>query len=52
MEFVLEPFYKLFSVTISNEKPELVRVYQELGIHLNKKDFNLDIKPLLQLVVG
>jgi U5 small nuclear ribonucleoprotein component len=49
--FILEPFYKIVSTTISNEKNELLPVLKKLGIFLNKKDFNLDIKPLLKLVL-
>ena len=49
--FILEPFYKIVSNTISNEKNELMPILKKLGIYLNKKDYNLDIKPLLKLVL-
>ncbi len=52
MHFILEPFYKLVSTTISNEKQELMPVIKKLGILLHKKDYNLDIKPLLKLVLS
>lgn len=49
--FILEPFYKIVSNTISNEKAELQPILKKLGLFLHKKDFNLDIKPLLKLVL-
>ena len=51
VHFILEPFYKIVSSTISNEKSELLPVIKKLGIFLQKKDFSLDIKPLLKLVL-
>ena len=48
----MEPFYKLVSATISNEKAELMPVIKKLGLLLHKKDYNLDIKPLLKLVLS
>ena len=51
VHFILEPFYKIVSSAISNEKAELLPVTKKLGIFLHKKDFNLDIKPLLKLVL-
>ena len=52
VHFILEPFYKLVSATISNEKSELMPVIKKLGLLLHKKDYNLDIKPLLKLVLS
>jgi U5 small nuclear ribonucleoprotein component len=49
--FILEPFYKIVSHTISNERNELMPILKKLGIFLHKKDYNLDIKPLLKLVM-
>jgi U5 small nuclear ribonucleoprotein component len=51
VHFILEPFYKLVSCTISNEKAELAPIVKKLGILLQKKDYNLDIKPLIKLVL-
>lgn len=51
VHFVLEPFYKLVSNTISKEKNELMPLLKSLGIYLKKKEFQLDIKPLLKLVL-
>ena len=50
--FILEPFYKIVSCTISNEKNDLLPVMKGLGIYLHKKDYLLDIKPLLKLVLS
>lgn len=52
MHFVLEPFYKVVALTLSNEKSELLPILKKLGVFLNKKDFALDIKPLLRLVLS
>lgn len=42
----------MVSATISNEKAELMPVIKRLGLLLHKKDYNLDIKPLLKLVLS
>lgn len=47
----MEPFYKVITCAISNEKSELIPILKKLGIYLNKKDFLLDIKPLLKLIM-
>lgn len=52
VHFILEPFYKIVSATISNERSELMPIIKKLGILLQKKDYNLDIKPLLKLVLS
>jgi U5 small nuclear ribonucleoprotein component len=52
VHFILEPFYKLVSSTISNEKAELLPVIKRLGVYLHKKDYQLDIKPLLKVVLS
>ena len=51
MHFVLEPFYKVIAVAISEEKSELEPVLNRLGVFLKKKDFQMDIKPLVKLVL-
>lgn len=50
--FILEPFYKLVSHTLSNERSELQPIMKKLNIFLKKKDYQLDIKPLLRLVLS
>ncbi len=52
VHFILEPFYKIVSSTISNEKTELLPIIKKLGLLLHKKDYGLDIKPLLKLVLS
>ena len=52
VHFILEPFYKIVSSTISNEKAELLPIIKKLGLLLHKKDYGLDIKPLLKLVLS
>jgi len=47
----LEPFYKIISVSISEEKAELEPVLSRLGVFLKPKEFELDIKPLVKLVL-
>jgi U5 small nuclear ribonucleoprotein component len=51
VQFILEPFYKIISVSISEEKSELEPILKKNGIVLKNADFNLDIKPLIRLVL-
>lgn len=51
VHFILEPFYKIISVSISEEKAELEPVLTRLGVCLKRKEFELDIKPLVKLVL-
>ena len=51
VHFILEPFYKVVSVSISEEKAELEPILGRLGVYLKKKEFGLDIKPLVKLVL-
>ena len=51
VHFILEPFYKVVSVSISEEKAELEPILSRLGVHLKRKEFELDIKPLVKLVL-
>ena len=51
MHWVLEPFYKVVAVSISEEREELEPVLTRLGVFLKKKEFTLDIKPLVKLVL-
>jgi U5 small nuclear ribonucleoprotein component len=52
VHFILEPFYKVISVTISEEKKELQPVLVSNKVHLKPAEYNLDIKPLLKLVLS
>ena len=51
MQFVLEPFYKIISVSISEEKEKLEPILKKNKILLKNSDYNLDIKPLIRLVL-
>jgi len=51
VHFILEPFYKVVAVSISEEREELEPVLTRLGVFLKKKDYSLDIKPLVRLVL-
>jgi hypothetical protein len=39
VHFILEPFYKIVSVSMSEEKEELEPILTRLGIYLHKKDY-------------
>lgn len=49
---MLEPFYKLVSAVVSEEKNELKPLLKQQGVFLTKKEFGLDIRPLLRFVLG
>jgi 116 kDa U5 small nuclear ribonucleoprotein component len=51
VHFVLEPFYKIMAVSISEEKAQLSPILSRLGVYLNKKDYHMDIKPLVKLIL-
>lgn len=51
VHFILEPFYKVISASISEEKAELEPILSRLGVYLKRKEFELDIKPLVKLVL-
>ena len=42
----------MISVSLSEEKAELEPVLSRLGVYLKRKDFEMDIKPLIKLVLG
>ena len=41
----------MVAVSISEEREELEPILTRLGVYLKKKDFSLDIKPLVKLVL-
>ena len=51
VHFVLEPFYKVIAVSISEERAELEPILGRLGVYLKRKQFEMDIKPLVKLVL-
>ncbi|KAL6047985.1 U5 small nuclear ribonucleoprotein component [Balamuthia mandrillaris] len=52
VQFILEPLYKIYSQIVGEEKKVLQRTLDELGIRLRKEHFNLDVRPLLKLVLS
>ncbi|ORX88712.1 P-loop containing nucleoside triphosphate hydrolase protein [Basidiobolus meristosporus CBS 931.73] len=51
VQFVLEPIYKIYSQTISQDQTNLKKTLGRLGIHLKPKVFSLDIKDILYTVL-
>ena len=47
MHFVLEPLYKVIGYSLGEDESELRKTLSKLGVFLTKRDFKLDIKPLL-----
>ena len=52
IEFIIEPFYKIITHAIGEEKQTLDPLLKTLGIHMNMSDYNLDMKPLLRKVMN
>lgn len=52
VHFILEPFYKILGVAISEEKKDLEPILTRLNVFLHKKDYLMDIKPLVRLILG
>jgi len=55
VHFILEPFYKIISLTLTKDKAELIRIMKsDLGgiqKHFKKEHFEMNIHPLLKLVM-
>ena len=52
VHFILEPFYKVISAAISQEKNEVETILKKIQVYLSNKEFQLDIKPFVKLVLG
>lgn len=50
VEFVLEPVYKLVAQVVGDVDSSLPDVLDQLGIHVNKEESKINIRPLLRLV--
>uniref|UniRef100_A0A8D9AUG7 116 kDa U5 small nuclear ribonucleoprotein component n=1 Tax=Cacopsylla melanoneura TaxID=428564 RepID=A0A8D9AUG7_9HEMI len=50
VEFVLEPVYKLVAQVVGDVDSSLPSVLDQLGIHMNKEESKINIRPLLRLV--
>ncbi|MDR3736747.1 MAG: 116 kDa U5 small nuclear ribonucleoprotein component [Acidobacteriaceae bacterium] len=51
VEFILEPFYKIVGQAISEEKKDLEQTLSKVGLYLKKKEYKLDTKQLLRIIV-
>ncbi|KAJ8660515.1 hypothetical protein O0I10_003561 [Lichtheimia ornata] len=52
VHFILEPLYKLYSQIIGEDVSELKKTLRSLGIHLKEKEYGLNVKPLLRVVLA
>uniref|UniRef100_A0A7S4BS45 Tr-type G domain-containing protein n=2 Tax=Chrysotila carterae TaxID=13221 RepID=A0A7S4BS45_CHRCT len=52
VQFILEPFYKVVTQTISSSEQDLKATLIELGLPMRRDEFKLDPKPLLKLVIS
>ncbi|XP_037094775.1 LOW QUALITY PROTEIN: 116 kDa U5 small nuclear ribonucleoprotein component-like [Pollicipes pollicipes] len=50
VEFILEPLYKLLAIVVGDVDTQLPALLDELGVHLNKEERRLNIRPLLRLI--
>ena len=51
VSFILDPLYKIYSHTVSEDIPALKKFLEPLGIILTREQFRLDTKPLLKLIL-
>ncbi|CAG8516877.1 5124_t:CDS:10 [Paraglomus occultum] len=51
VHFILEPLYKLYAQVIGEDEQTLRKTLSSLGIRLRASHFQLDVKPLLRIVL-
>ncbi|KAF0462936.1 P-loop containing nucleoside triphosphate hydrolase protein [Gigaspora margarita] len=51
VHFILEPLYKIYSQVIGEDEATLKKTLASLGIYLKASHFQLDVKPLLRIVL-
>ncbi|KAF9584462.1 U5 small nuclear ribonucleoprotein component [Lunasporangiospora selenospora] len=51
VHFILEPLFKIYGQVVAEDTPKLKATLSGLGIYLKPKQFNLDVKPILRLVM-
>ncbi|GAA5805185.1 U5 small nuclear ribonucleoprotein component [Helicostylum pulchrum] len=51
VHFILEPLYKIYAQVIGEETEDLKKTLRSLGIYLKSKDYGLNVKPLLHMVL-
>jgi len=52
VQFVLEPLYKLVTLTLSEPEADVRAALGELGVELRKDEYKLDPKPMLRVVMA
>ncbi|KAJ1514196.1 U5 small nuclear ribonucleoprotein component [Coelomomyces lativittatus] len=52
VHFLLEPLYKLFSITLAESNEHIKQTYLELGVTLKKYELEMDVAPLLRLALS
>lgn len=52
VHFILEPLYKLYAQVIGEDTQALKETLRTLGIYLKNKDYGLNVKPLLRMVLA
>ncbi|RCH97505.1 U5 small nuclear ribonucleoprotein component [Rhizopus stolonifer] len=52
VHFILEPLYKIYGQVIGEETEDLKKTLRSLGIYLKAKDYGLNVKPLLHMVLA
>jgi U5 small nuclear ribonucleoprotein component len=52
VQFIMEPLYKIYSQVTGEDREVLEPTLAQLGIHLQNKEYELDTKPLLKLVLS
>ncbi|VDN96576.1 unnamed protein product [Rodentolepis nana] len=50
VEFILEPIYKIFAQAAGDVDTCLPSLCNELGIHLSKSEYKLNVRPLLRII--
>ncbi|CAO3634329.1 unnamed protein product [Mucor fragilis] len=51
VHFILEPLYKIYAQVLGEDTNELKKTLRSLGIYLKAKDYELNVKPLLHMVL-
>ncbi|ORX58889.1 P-loop containing nucleoside triphosphate hydrolase protein [Hesseltinella vesiculosa] len=52
VHFILEPLYKLYSQVLGEDQRDLKKTLRSLGIYLKEKQYGLNVKELLRLVLA
>ncbi|GJJ77654.1 116 kDa U5 small nuclear ribonucleoprotein component [Entomortierella parvispora] len=51
VHFILEPLFKIYGQVVAEDSAKLKATLSSLGIFLKPKQYNLDVKPVLRLVM-